>query len=115
MLCRTYVFNGSNDTSSENKLLPGLTKVNDVNTIISALVDIGSHNRGAVLSSKVALSAEKKLEIFLSGVQNYEEIYNSAFHNVTLLHIRRLYRILTGWDLRHNVEVFYGLSVVLAS
>jgi hypothetical protein len=66
----TYVLNGSNDTSSENKFLPGLSKVNDVDTIIAALVDIGRHDRSAVLSSKVALSTEKKLEIFLGGVQN---------------------------------------------
>jgi hypothetical protein len=67
----TYVLNGSNDTSSQNKLLPSLSKVDDMDTIIATLVDIGIHNRGAVLSSKVALGAEKKLKIFLSGVQNY--------------------------------------------
>jgi len=42
-------------------------------TIVATLVDVGSHDRGGILSTKVALSAKEELEVFLGGVKDYGE------------------------------------------
>lgn len=42
-------------------------------TIVATLVDVGSHDRGGILSAKVALSAKEELEVFLGGVKDYGE------------------------------------------
>jgi hypothetical protein len=39
-------------------------------TIVTALVDVRSHDRGGILSTKVALSAKEELEVFLGGVKD---------------------------------------------
>lgn len=67
---QTYVLNGSNDTGSEDKLFPGLAKVDQVDTISTALEDIGGHAGGDVLGTNVALSAQQELNVLLGGAEN---------------------------------------------
>jgi hypothetical protein len=42
-------------------------------TIIATLVDVGRHDGGSILSTKVALSAKEELEVFLGGVKDCNE------------------------------------------
>lgn len=44
-------------------------------TIRTTLVDIRSHASGDVLSTKMALSGKKHLDVLLGGVQDYHKQY----------------------------------------
>lgn len=86
----TYVLNSSNDTGSKDKLFPGLTNVDQVDTyklqfsypitfqirkskfftISTTLVDIRSHTGVGVLGTNVTLGTQKELDILFGGVEN---------------------------------------------
>jgi hypothetical protein len=53
------VGNGSDDSGSEHKLFPGLSKVEDVDSFSVALVDVWSHQISTILGSNVGLKTRK--------------------------------------------------------
>jgi hypothetical protein len=57
------VLNGNNNTGSEDKLLPGLADVNNVESILTSFVDILLHSCGAVACTEVDLASEEHLDI----------------------------------------------------
>lgn len=59
------VLNGDDNSGSQNDLFPGLTKVDDVDTIIFPLPDVILHLEIRVLGTNVNIGGQKLLNIVL--------------------------------------------------
>lgn len=72
-----WVVNGDNDAGSQNNLLPGLTNVQDVDTVGSGLPQVWLHVHLEVLGSEMALGSEEHLDVLLSRVEDRGEVGGS--------------------------------------
>jgi len=67
------VLDSGNDTGSENKLLPGLANVDDMDTVSSSLPNIGKHLLVAVLAANVGLRGQEELDLLIGCAEDRGE------------------------------------------
>jgi hypothetical protein len=69
---KTYgrIFDAGDNTSSQNEFLPGLDQIDDVNTIVAAFVDIGSHLGIQIQRSNVRVGDQELLNIIFLESQS---------------------------------------------
>jgi hypothetical protein len=67
-----WVLNGSNDSSSKHELLPGLTNVEVVDSLLVSGVTVVLHLLRATVGTNVRSSSEHESEIFISSVGVWE-------------------------------------------
>lgn len=64
-----WVLNGGDDSSGENDLLPGLSNVDNVDSVLSSFEDVWSHLGVGVLGTDVGLSGQEHLDGLLVGIE----------------------------------------------
>lgn len=69
-----WVWDSSDDTGSENKLLPCLGNVDDVDTIAAAAVHVLGHVVVAVLGTKVGSSHDELLQVISGGLEGLQTV-----------------------------------------
>ena len=74
------VLNRDNNTSSQHEFFPGLSNVEDVNTVNTTTPDVIRHHRIGVTSSGVHTGAQHHLDVFLLGLEDGGEVGESSSH-----------------------------------
>ena len=60
------VLDGDDDARGQEQLVVGLAKVEDVDAVLAALVNVALHGSGAVLRAQVALGRQQQRHIVLA-------------------------------------------------
>jgi len=64
------VFNGDDDSSGQNQLLPSLLEINQIDTITASLPYISGHSRLQISGTKVDLASEHLLDVIFSRIED---------------------------------------------
>jgi len=79
------VVDGSDDTGSQNDLLPGLANVDDVDTIGTGLPEVVLHVNLEVLGAEVALSSQEGLNVLAGSVEEGGQVGGSHLDGLSSL------------------------------
>jgi hypothetical protein len=73
------VLDGSNNTCSQNELLPGFSEMEQVDAVFATFPDVRMHVDVGVFSSKMGLSGQEHMDVLVGGGESSRYFRHSLF------------------------------------